>query len=141
MNTTRKTLGGFSLVEMLISIGLLALVVVIGIVLIGNERARTRDSRRIADMTRVQAAFQILFFEKAGFSDAAQGCAKIGDEVNACGLGRYLVGIGTVRDPGKGGYTIAKVPDAEDYSVEFTLERSYGNLKAGVHHLTKAGIR
>jgi hypothetical protein len=109
--------------------------------LLGNERAKTRDAQRLADMTRVQAAMQLLYFEKMSYIEAADGCKQAGDAVAACGLGRYLPGFGTLRDPGKFAYTVGEVPDIDSYRFDFTLERGYGNLSAGKHSLTKSGIQ
>ncbi|MFH1028330.1 MAG: hypothetical protein V1791_10040, partial [Pseudomonadota bacterium] len=95
----------------------------------------------LADMTRVQAAMQLLFFEKMSYSEAAEGCPQAGDQVAACGLGRYLPGFGTLRDPGKFAYQVSEVPDSDGYRFEFTLERAYGTLTAGQHYLTKTGIQ
>lgn len=132
---------GLSLIELIVLIGLFGLTILLGIFLLGNERARTRDAQRLADMNRVQAAFQILYFEKASYAAAAEGCPRVGDDVADCGLGRYLAGFSVLRDPGKYAYTISKVPDQDGYEVAFTLERSYGTLEAGSHTLTKNGIR
>jgi type II secretory pathway pseudopilin PulG len=132
---------GLSLIELIVILGLFGLVVFLGVVLLGNERAKTRDAGRLADMTRVQSAFQILYFEKASYAPAAEGCSAVGNDIASCGLERYLPGIGSLKDPGRFSYTIASVPDDGGYAVEFTLERAYGTLAAGKHRLTKAGIQ
>lgn len=141
MKPSNYNQSGLSLIELLIIIGLFAALVTLGLFVLSNERARVRDSQRIADLTRVQAAFQLLYFEKAGYQEAASGCASVGDDVNKCGLGNYLNGLSTLRDPGRFNYQISRVPDESDYGVAFTLERTYGGLKAGQHVLSKSGIR
>ncbi len=132
---------GLSLIELIIILGLFSVIVFLGVVLLGNERAKTRDAQRLADMTRVQAAFQLLYFEKASYKEAAAGCDAVGDDVSACGLERYLPGIGTLDDPGRFSYTVASIPDDGGYAIEFTLERQYGTLAPGKHRLTKAGVQ
>lgn len=140
-NNMKTNKQGLSLIELIIIIGILGLLVVIGVVLLGNERARARDSQRIADMTRAQAAFQLLYFEKGSYQEAAQGCGQVGVSVNDCGLSRYLSGLGTLKDPSRFSYTISQVPDEDNYGVQFTLERQYGTLTSGKHTLTKVGIQ
>ncbi|USN53723.1 MAG: hypothetical protein H6760_00955 [Candidatus Nomurabacteria bacterium] len=132
---------GLGLIELIIIIGLFGLLIVLGVIMLGNERARTRDSQRLADMTRVQAAFQLLYYTQASYAEAADGCDEVGTAVAACGLDRYLNGIGTLQDPGSFSYRIAKVPDEHGYAVEFTLERGYGTLAPGSHFLTEQGIQ
>ncbi|MFH0853652.1 MAG: type II secretion system protein [bacterium] len=137
----KKKQQGLSLIELIIVIGIFGLVIVIGVVMLGNERARARDSQRIADMTKVQAAFQLLIFEKGSYLEAAQGCSEAGADINDCGLGRYLSGADSLKDPSRFAYTITQVPDEDNYRVQFTLERQYGTLAAGKHILTEAGIQ
>lgn len=139
--TVKKQSDGFSLIELIVIAGLFGLIVLVGVLMLGNERAKTRDAQRLADMTRVQAAMQLLYFEKMSYAEAADGCKQAGDPVAACGLGRYLPGFGTLRDPGKFSYTVGEVPDIDSYRFEFTLERGYGTLAAGKHQLTKSGIQ
>ena len=141
MKQVIKNHSGLSLIELLIIIGLFGALITLGLFVLSNERARVRDSQRIADITRVQAAFQLLYFEKASYKEAATGCPKTGDDVNQCGLGKYLNGLGALRDPGRFKYQISRVPDESDYGVAFNLERAYGGLKAGQHVLSKNGIK
>ncbi len=136
-----KNQSGLTLIELLIIIGLIGALITLGLFVLSNERARVRDSQRIADMARVQAAFQLIYFEKASYKEAAAGCSSLGDDVNQCGLGNYLNGLGRLRDPGRYRYQISRVPDDSDYGVVFTLERTYGGLKAGQHVLSKNGIK
>lgn len=132
---------GIGLISSLLVFTLIALfLAAVGLVL-NQERQRVRDSRRMADMVRVQFAFETLYREKASFADAAKGCEKAGALVSGCNVSTYLPTIGTLKDPGKFAYLIERVPDEKDYRVSFVLERGYDSLAKGKHVLTKDGMR
>lgn len=131
----------FTFPETLVVGALFALFVLAGTLALSIERARTRDAVRIADMTRVAAAFAILHAQQASYASAAEGCSAVGDLVSACTLDTGVVGLGSLKDPSKYTYTVTRVPDRDDFAVSFHLERRYGSLAAGTHSLTKAGIQ
>ena len=130
----------FTLTETLIIGALFGLVIVVGTLLLSTERARTRDATRIADMTRLAAGFALLYGQKASYADAAVGCPAVGSSATQCTLTDVVSGLGQMHDPGHATYTVARVPDQDDFAVSFHLERGYGTLKAGIHYLTKTGI-
>ena len=110
--------------------------------MINNEKAKTRDARRLSDMARIQAAFEFLYNDTASYVGAAKdGCNAKGALVSQCNLKTYLPSIASFKDPGKYRYSISTVPSDESYAVTFTLEKSYGTLGAGTHILTPQGIK
>lgn len=131
----------FTLTEVLIIGALFGLFVLGGTALLASERARTRDAKRIADMTRLSAGFALLYGQKASYTDAAAGCPKVGSLASSCTLVSFISGLDTVKDPSAFTYSVTRVPDKDDYGISFHLERSYGALQSGVHTLSKAGIR
>lgn len=131
---------GFTLTETLIIGALFGVFVLAGTLLLGAERARTRDMKRVADMTRLSAGFALLYSQKASYVDAAAGCPKVGSDAAACALTDVLSGLNGLKDPGKYRYTVVRVPDIDDFGISLHLERSYSALKAGTHVLTKTGI-
>lgn len=137
----QKPLPGLSFLATLINVAVLALIAAAGILLLFSERAQTRDALRLADMAKVRLGFELLYFEKNSFIEAASGCKEVGALVSTCTLATYVPDIAQIRDPGKFHYTISVVPDSDDYGVQFTLERRRGNLAAGTHTLTHAGVR
>lgn len=137
----RQARAGFTLTETLIIGALFALFVLVGSLLLSIERARTRDTLRVADMTRVAASFAVLYAQQASYSAAAGGCGTVGDDIRSCTLPAVVPSVADLVDPGKFSYTVSRVPDAEDFGVRFRLERGYGSLAAGTHTLTKAGIQ
>ncbi len=132
---------GFTLTETLIIGALFGLFTLAGTLLLSAERARTRDMKRVADMTRLSAGFALLYGQKATYADAATGCPTVGSNAAMCALTDVMSGLSTIKDPGKFSYTVQQVPDKNGFAIVFRLERSYGTLKAGRHYLTKAGIQ
>lgn len=132
---------GFSLKELIIFASLLLVVIIFGVLLLNQERARTRDAKRIADITQVRFGFEVLFNETNSYSDAAKGCSQAGNLVSTCNLSAYLSNISQIKDPGNFRYLVAKVPGEKDFEVTFTLEKGYGSIGKGKHTLSAEGIK
>ena len=115
--------------------------VIFGVLLLNQERVRSRDAKRIADITQIRYAFEILFNEKNSYAEASQGCAHKGSLVSTCNLSLYLSNIAKIKDPGKYSYKINTVPSEKDFEVVFYLEKDYDSLKGGKHLLTPQGIK
>jgi len=131
---------GLNLKELIIFTALLLLIIVLGILLLRSERARVRDSRRIADMNRLRYGFEVLFNEENSYAQAAEGCDQENSLVSTCNLTQYLPSISSIKDPGKYSYQVKSVPDKENYVIKFTLEKDYKGLAAGQHILDANGI-
>ncbi len=113
-----------------------------GVRLIGQERAKARDSQRVADMARLQVGFLLLYNRTSSFAGAAQnGCDAVRKPVRTCNLAQDLPTIASFRDPRGGDYLVTKVPDATTYQVSFTLEQGTTGLAKGSHTLSPEGIR
>jgi hypothetical protein len=133
---------GLSVLRLLIIIAVICLVVGGGFILLNKEKAKARDAKRLSDMARLQAAFELLYNETASYAGASQsGCDAAGVLVSTCNLTRYIPAIGQMGDPGKFSYKVTTVPSAEGYVISFYLEASYGNLRSGKHTLSPAGIK
>lgn len=132
---------GLSVARLLIVIALVCVVIGGGFLLLNNEKAKTRDAKRVSDMTRVQAAFELLFSSTASYAGAADnGCSQVGSLVSQCNLTTFIPAISQLKDPGKFSYKISQVPTDENYVVTFYLEKQYGAFKAGKHTVSPAGI-
>lgn len=139
--TSMKQKPGFTLTEFLVIGAVIALLAVGGTLVLGVERARNRDAKRIADMTNFAAGFAVLYAQKGSYADAAVGCTKVNDPARRCSL-PVLTGLeDELNDPSRFAYRVSRVPDAENFGISFRLERAYGTLTAGTHTLSKGGIR
>ena len=132
---------GLTIIQLLIWILVFGVLIAGAFILINQEKAKTRDAKRIADIVQIQAAFEFLFNDTNSYEQAASGgCDKTGDSVSKCNLESYLPDIKTFHDPSGGNYIISQVPNDIDYEVIFELEKNYKDLKAGRHTLSSAGI-
>jgi len=61
---------GFTLIEMLIVITIIALLASLILVGMGGARAKARDARRIADLRSVQNALELYYASNSAYSDA-----------------------------------------------------------------------
>lgn len=133
---------GANIILILVVIIVFALLVGTAFLMINNEKAKTRDAKRLSDVTRIQAAFEFLYNDTARYTGASlDGCNQVGMLVSSCNLSAYLPSIRQFQDPGKFAYTISVVPDEEQYQVTFTLEKKYDGLAAGTHTVSSAGIQ
>lgn len=132
---------GISLIRILVVVVIAGAILGGGFLLLNNERSKTRDAKRIADIVRVQAAFEFLFNDTASYELAAVGgCETAGDLVSQCNLSKYFSNINTLKDPGGFSYIVSSVPTEDDYQITFTLENSYDSYLAGQHVLSPSGI-
>ncbi len=137
-----KSGAGFTLVQLLLVIFVLGVLLAGSFLLLNNERAHTRDAKRMADMARLQAAFELLYHATASYGQAAtDGCNTIGMAVNSCNLSVYLPAIKSFRDPSSGSYIVSQVPSDSGYQITFSLEKSYDSFRAGPHTLSQNGIQ
>ena len=74
---------GFTLIEMLIVITIIALLASIILVGMGSARAKARDSRRIADLHNVQNALELYFSKNGKYPTATNWDDLITDLTNA----------------------------------------------------------
>ncbi|MBU0597672.1 hypothetical protein KKF61_01595 [Patescibacteria group bacterium] len=133
---------GVSIVQILIFVIIFGILIGGGFLLLNNEKAKTRDAKRLSDITRIQAAFEFLINDRSNYLGAAEnGCNQTGMLVSQCNLGTYLPSIAQFKDPGSHQYLVVKPPTENNYEISFELEKDYYGLKAGTHYLDQAGIR
>jgi hypothetical protein len=133
---------GLSVVRLLVIVAIACVVIGGGFVLLNSEKVNSRDAKRLSDITRVQAAFELLYNETASYAGAANGgCDQVGQLVSKCNLSAYIPTIAQFKDPGKYSYKISQVPSDAGYEVTFYLEKQYGNLLAGKHTVSPLGIK
>jgi prepilin-type N-terminal cleavage/methylation domain-containing protein len=149
---------GFTLIELLVVIaiiGLLASVILVGVY---NARARSRDARRVSDMTQLLNALELYNAHNRGYP-AATGSGQMdymiptyiakqpGAPIPADGNCETLT-----NPPGQPANPYYYAPTGTpstingmtvypDYAFYFCLGSKTGDLPAGVRYLTPKGIR
>lgn len=147
---------GFTLIELLVVIAIIGLLSTLAVVALTSARTKARDSKRTADMKQLQTAMEMFFSTNNTYKPT--GCATAGTKVSACagtgaaGLADFMGGIANFKDPTGTGvcanpatavcdYAFGAVATANTYLVNFWLEGATGDLAAGAHKLTEAGIQ
>lgn len=152
---------GFTLVELLVTIGIIGILATVTVVSVGSARAKARDAKRLSDVKQVQSALELYSSDTGGFYPAGAD-ATIGDVDGyniICEDGFVLVAnVGNCsstylnpvpKDPSNTGnlkYLYSGLPAActdacSSYSIKFQLEAKSGNLEpAKTHTATPTGI-
>ncbi len=144
-----KNKKGFTLIELLVVIAIIGLLSTLAVVALTSARTKARDSKRVADMKQVQTAMELYYSTYVGYPDCA-----VGTLVSACGAlsPDFLPGVGNLKDPGgvaaacadpaaaKCNYAFG-TPLAGEYKINFWLEGVTGDLAAGAHKVTPAGLQ
>lgn len=91
-----KKYKGFTLIEMLIVITIIALLASLILVGMGGARAKARDSRRIADLHNVQNALELYYAKNGGYPEGTYDSSGDWDTFRSSLIG---AGIGVNQVP------------------------------------------
>lgn len=153
---------GFTLVELLVAIGIIGILSSIAVVSVSNVRAKARDAKRIGDVKQVQTALESYFNDRNAYPATAQ--AELGGANAAVFCGHKGIANAAVYDfqaapankapcdevtylnpvpknptPGGKSYAYAAV-GGDSYTIKFTLESGSGTLTSGAYTATPNGI-
>jgi prepilin-type N-terminal cleavage/methylation domain-containing protein len=157
---------GFTLVELLVTIGIIGILATVTVVSVGNARGKARDAKRVSDIKQIQSALELAGNDLGGFYPGAAVDTAIGG-MRICGAGLYInppaapdpcVNTSMYLNPipadptntgalvykytaTKGGANCVVGLDCDAYSISFSLEGKTGNLAAGPHTATNTGIK
>ena len=157
----RSSRRGFTLLELLISTTIIALISSIGMVSYEKVKINARDAKRVSDIKQIQTSLEI-FFESHGYYPPDRIYGPEG-EILGMPETKYLTDVGFA--PKESGTTYIILPknplpngsnyvyrsinrngsdcdtgDCEAYVLLFTLERPQGRLLAGPHAITPEGV-
>lgn len=132
---------GFSLVELMVAVAIIAVLSTLSIVALKGIRQSGRDSRRVADIAQLQLALK-TFYNENGFYPTA---ITAGQSIVMNGRS-YLLAVpdnpeprddGTCPDEG---YVYSPVEDGQRYALRFCLASRSNSLAGGSHTATADGI-
>ncbi len=151
---------GFTLVELLVTIGIIGILATVTVVSVGSARAKARDAKRVSEVRAIQTALAVYENEKSKFPDSGaaililgstQGSYSVlcdtdaGFQTDKTGCAAYFmerVPGDPLSKPGSAyEYKYSSSDDKQSYTIFFKLETKFGSLDAGDHTATPAGAQ
>ncbi|MBI5733334.1 MAG: prepilin-type N-terminal cleavage/methylation domain-containing protein [Candidatus Kerfeldbacteria bacterium] len=145
-----KKTTGFTLVELLVVISIIALLSTLAIVALNSARQKSRDAKRVADIKQIQTGLEMyLDGTTTKVYPTAATAITLGGTSYACL--NQASGFTTANctspimsfvpaDPGANSYSYTSATGAT-YTLVFTLEGASGSLAAGAHTASPGGIQ
>ena len=118
----KKISKGFTLIEMLIVITIIALLASLILVGMGGARAKTRDSRRIADLHNVMNALELYYASKSYYPQNISSWSDLDAELTGAGIGVSRIPYDPLKSTGKSYEYGVEDTDYQDYVLGATLE-------------------
>ncbi len=161
-----KTGAGFTLIELLVVIAVIALLSSIALIALSSARQKSRDAKRIGDMTQMNNAMELYFANFKGYpSSTAAGLPANGTLVS-----NYASSLPASPLPADGGCPVLNYPAPAtgytgssyffyasgsaftspadnatqvypDYAYFFCLGNQTGNFRPGMHIVTPRGVQ
>ena len=140
---------GFTLVELLVVIGIIGILSTMAVVSLNSARGKARDAKRVYDVKQLQTALE-LYFEDQGSYPITSGTITLGAGTNcnthACTCldasgftdsctpqNAYMAQVPTAPTvPAGAAYTYRSSGSGNNYVISLNLEGSAGNLVAGL---------
>ena len=122
MNFKNKS-RGFTLIEMLIVITIIALLASLILVGMGGARAKTRDSRRIADLHNVMNALELYYAKNSYYPQNINTWGDLDTELTGAGIGVSRIPYDPLRSTEKTYEYGVEPVDYQDYVLGALLEQ------------------
>lgn len=155
---------GFTLIELLVVVAIIALLSSIALIAFMSARQKSRDVKRLGDMTQMNTALELYFAANKGYPSSTNG---IPDGLRPgyassipiapmpadgiCESVYHPTGAPTQPPANTPGNTYYYVPSGpfllggqtyySDYTYYFCLGQKTGNFDAGLRQLTPRGVR
>lgn len=155
-----KNIQGFTMIELLVVIGIIGLLSTLGIVALSNARMKSRDSRRVSDINKIQIALEMYYSDHKKYPSVALGTTiDLGgvaytclDETGfsaSCSGDVYMTQVPSYPNPrtdvscteGTAGYYYKSYTptDASTYRIQYCLGGIAGGVPAGLNYACETG--
>jgi len=158
---TKSSNKGFTLIELLVVIAIIGLLSTLAVVALNSARAKSRDSKRVADIKQMQTALELYFADNNSYpSMAAATVLGVAGTKTLCGSGvfsatctgtTYMGLVPLAPTPVDGTCTAAQNSytytsaatsgTSATYGMTFCLGAQVGDLIAGAHTASQNGIQ
>ncbi len=167
-NKNKNVGGGFTLIELLVVVAIIGLLASIAVIALMQARQKSRDAKRIGDMTQMNNALELYFATYKGYPSQTSGIPRMSTDVistiptapippdGTC-LNVYHSAACVADDPNCGSIpsnTYYYVPSGTafqgitngpivypDYNYYFCLGNQTGNFSAGERIMNPTGVR
>lgn len=139
----KRQINAFTLVEIITVIAIIGLLSVAALSYLGVARAKSRDARRVADVTQMKSALEMYFRDEWRYPDTfVPGESLVGTLSSTTYMRRIPSNIGprTDGDCPDSDYVYEKISDT-DYILQFCLGKQSTNIAAGYNTVTPNGIK
>ena len=156
-SSPNKKGAGFTLIELLVVVAIIALLTSIALISLMSARQKSRDVKRLSDMTQMNTALELYFATNKGYPSGTDGIPQNMSPT-------FLVNIPNAPMPPDGNceidnpttgvsyntyyyvasgtpYTIGLNTVYPDYNYYFCLGQQTGNFSGGPHILNPRGVR
>jgi prepilin-type N-terminal cleavage/methylation domain-containing protein len=121
-----KSNKGFTLIEILIVVGIIGLLASVVLVGLGSFRSRGRDARRVADLREVQNSLE-LYYLKNGNYPASNNWDDLRSLLVNDAIGITIVPNDPLSDSSNMSYSYGYSADKQGYVLSSTLEDVYNS--------------
>jgi prepilin-type N-terminal cleavage/methylation domain-containing protein len=157
----KKSGAGFTVIELLVVIAIIGLLASIALIALMSAQQKSRDAKRISDMTQMNTALALYFSTNKGYPTGSNG-------VPSGLIPSYASTLATAPQPPDGGCGLVTYPSPgvgngsqyyyyasgtpflgadnvtqvyPDYGYYFCLSAQTGNFPPGMHILTPEGVQ
>lgn len=141
---------GFTLIELLVVVSIIGFLSTLIVISVGDSRSKSIDTNRITDVFDIQKAME-LFASDQGYypvgdnielGTANYACLSEDGYTGICPPGKKVYMSIVPANPANGGapYMYTRSLDGQNYTLTFAIETDIGDVSAGAHTLTPAGV-
>ncbi|MCX6792478.1 MAG: type II secretion system protein [Candidatus Falkowbacteria bacterium] len=133
---------GFTLIELLVVIAIIGVLSTMAVIALGNARTKSRDAKRVADMRQMMSALELYYNDGGSYpTNVTPGNSLVYSTTT------YMAVVPSNPSPNNdgncptsGNYTYTQIGSGTSYIITYCIGGQIGDLGAGTHRATPAGL-